>query len=94
MQKLLYRVREQVEDAEAKKYPLSSSFVELLNGKNGLPRCCAELESLKSKLETKLGSIDPAVQRWTLKDGEVKNLLEYLGQFQSVLRSASEMYHT
>ena len=89
LQKLLEEVQELVEGEESRGSSRLSALGERLDAPNGLPRCRDELETLNSLLEAKDGRIDHAVQalKWPLKQGEVKQRLDYLKEFQQLLGS-------
>lgn len=94
LQKVLDDVRDLLEDAEANAPSRLPALRELFNKPDGLPRCRAELETLKAKLETRPGRRD-RVQAlvWPLKEGEVKKTLDYIGQFQQLLSSTLNVDH-
>ena len=88
LHKVLDDVRKLAEDVnektrESSRFP---ALIELLNLPDSLPRCRAELESLKTRLEIKGRCTDRIkALMWPFKEGQVKTTLDHLRQFQQLL---------
>ena len=67
---------------------------ELFDKSDGLPRCHAELENLKSELEPKSGhrGIMKALT-WPLKEADVRKTVDHLEKFQQLLNLALSVDH-
>jgi hypothetical protein len=68
-----------------------SALIELLNTPDGLPRCRAELESLKAMLENidKTDRPDPTQPLvWQLKQDDANKAINHLAQVHRLLTSA------
>jgi DNA repair exonuclease SbcCD ATPase subunit len=96
LQHVLEDVRALVQDEDSKTSSRLPALLELLNdSNNGLPRCHAELEKLKAKLEPKSRHTDHIQALiWPFKEGEVKKTLDRLGQFQQRLTSTLSVDQT
>lgn len=86
LKKVLDDVCQLVEDDNEHATPQLRGMRELLNGPEGLACCLKELECLKTKLEPK-GQRSQRMQvlLWPLKEGDVKQTLDYLERFQRSL---------
>ena len=61
---------------------------ELIDQSDGLTRCHAELENLKSKLEPKSGRHIMKALTWPLREADVRKTLDNLERFQRLLSLA------